>query len=64
MPKVASRAAFAVSSVWMLAATVVAVRQALDYDSTLRAVAVCALGWVLAIVIAIGLGVLFGPSVQ
>ncbi|MGE0704053.1 MAG: YIP1 family protein [Vicinamibacterales bacterium] len=55
---------FAVTSVWMLAAMVVAVRQALDYQSTGRAVAVCALGWILALILAIGLGVLFGPSVQ
>lgn len=55
---------FAVTSVWMLAAMVVAVRQALDYRSTGRAIAVCLLGWVLAIAIAIVIGVLFGPSVQ
>lgn len=36
---------FLLSMVWMLAAMVVAVRQALDYRSTLRAVAVCAIGW-------------------
>lgn len=30
---------------WMLAAFVVAVRQALDYTSTLRALAVCVIGW-------------------
>lgn len=30
---------------WMLAAFVIAVRQALDYASTLRAVVVCAIGW-------------------
>jgi hypothetical protein len=30
-----------VSSVWMIAAMVVAVRQALDYRTTARAVAVC-----------------------
>jgi hypothetical protein len=35
---------FAVS-VWMLVAMVVAVRQALDYTSTLRAVGVCVIGW-------------------
>ena len=33
------------AAVWMLAAFVVAVRQALDYTSTLRAVGVCAIGW-------------------
>jgi hypothetical protein len=32
---------------WMLLAMVVAVRQALDYTSTWRAVAVCAVGWLL-----------------
>jgi hypothetical protein len=37
---------FLVTSVWMLAAFVVAVRQALDYTSTLRAVGVCLIGWV------------------
>ena len=55
---------FAVTAVWMLAAMVVAVRQALDYDSTGRALAVCGLGWALAITIAIGLGLVFGPTVS
>lgn len=36
---------FAVS-LWMLAAFVVAVRQALDYSSTWRALGVCIIGWV------------------
>jgi len=40
-----------VASLWMLAAMVIAVRQALDYDSTWRAVAVCLLGWVIYLVI-------------
>src|SRR5262249_1019443 len=40
---------FAITAVWMLAAMVVAVRQALDYTSTARAVLVCALGWTLAL---------------
>lgn len=34
-----------VATVWMLVAMVVAVRQALDFTSTWRAVAVCGLGW-------------------
>lgn len=34
-----------VTGIWMLVAMVVAVRQALDYHSTLRALGVCALGW-------------------
>jgi hypothetical protein len=55
---------FAVTAIWMLAAMVVAVRQALDYDSTARAIAVCALGWVLATAIAIALGLAFGPALS
>lgn len=55
--------AFAISAVWMLLAMVVAVRQALDYKSTARAVAVCALGWLLAIGFAVVLGLLFAPTV-
>ena len=31
--------------IWMLASTVVAVRQALDYNTTGRAILVCAIGW-------------------
>jgi len=36
---------FVICTLWMLVAMVVAVRQALDYQSTLRAVAVCAIGF-------------------
>ena len=36
-------------SIWMLIATVIAVRQALDYESTGRAVAVCFIGWVVQV---------------
>jgi hypothetical protein len=35
------------ASIWMLVATVVAVRQALDYKSTFRAVGVCIIGWII-----------------
>ncbi len=38
---------FFAAGIWMLVAMVVAVRQALDYQSTLRAVGVCAIGWVI-----------------
>jgi Yip1 domain len=54
--------AFVIASVWTLAAMVVAVRQALDYRSTGRAIAVCVLGWLLTIVIAVVAGVIFGPT--
>lgn len=40
---------------WTMAASVVAVRQALDFDSTSRAVAVCLVGWGLPLVIAVSL---------
>jgi len=33
------------ASIWMLVAMVIAVRQALDYESTARAVGVCLIGW-------------------
>jgi hypothetical protein len=56
-----TRTAFVISALWMLAAMVVAVRQALDYRSTARAVAVCSLGWFLAIGLALVFGLLFGP---
>ena len=42
---------FIVTSIWMLVAMVIAVRQALDYQSTLRAVAVCIIGWVIQAII-------------
>ena len=38
---------FFISGVWMLVAMVIAVRQALDYRGTLRAVGVCAIGWII-----------------
>ena len=40
----------AVVSVWMLVAMVIAVRQALDYTSTWRAVGVCLIGWALIVI--------------
>ena len=39
------------SALWSLAAMVVAVRQALDYDSTPRAVLVCLIGWIVQVLI-------------
>ena len=42
---------FMIASVWMLVAMVIAVRQALDYQSTLRAVGVCLIGWVIQVII-------------
>jgi hypothetical protein len=51
--------------IWMLAAMVIAVRQALDYKSTWRAVGVCLIGWLVQIAIfALFFGLLggFGAS--
>jgi hypothetical protein len=40
---------FAMVSLWMIAAAVIAVRQALDYNDTRRAAAVCTIAWLLSI---------------
>ncbi len=47
--------------IWLLVAMVVAVRQALDYHSTFRAVGVCLAGWVLATVIGVVLLLFVAP---
>lgn len=39
------------ASIWMLVAMVIAVRQALDYKSTWRAVGVCIIGWIIHTII-------------
>jgi hypothetical protein len=39
------RVVIVLTALWMLVAMVIAVRQALDYRSTLRAFGVCAIGW-------------------
>ena len=55
---------FTLAIVWALAASVVAVRQALDYTSTGRALAVCVLGLILSLAVAMVLGLLFGPTLS
>jgi len=47
---------FTIAAIWMLVAMVIAVRQALDYTGTLRAIGVCAIGWIIQ---AVMLGLLF-----
>lgn len=54
---------FILTAIWMLLAMIVAVRQALDYKSTLRAVAVCAFGFTLALMVAAVLGMLLTTPV-
>ena len=42
---------FPIAAIWMLVAMVIAVRQALDYSSTLRAIGVCLIGWIIQMVL-------------
>ncbi|MGH7829137.1 MAG: hypothetical protein ACREP8_03065 [Candidatus Binatia bacterium] len=44
---------FLAANLWMLVAMVIAVRQALDYNGTLRAVGVCMIGWIVQALILI-----------
>ena len=54
---------FSAASMWMLVAMIIAVKQALDYKSTLRAVGVCVIGWIIQILIfAFLFGMLGGPK--
>jgi hypothetical protein len=50
------------AGIWQLVAMVVAVRQALDYTSTGRAVVVCLIGWVVYMVVAVTVGLLVGGA--
>ena len=52
---------FVVGTLWELVAMVVAVRQALDYNSTLRAIAVCAIGFPLYALALIASVLFLGP---
>ena len=53
---------FSVAGVWMLVAMVIAVRQALDYSNTWRAIGVCAIGWVVQALIIGLVYTLFGAG--
>jgi hypothetical protein len=55
---------YGVTALWILAATIVALRQALDFSGTPRAVGVYVLGWALIVASAVALGVLFGTTVS
>ena len=50
---VAGVLAFPIAAVWMIVAMVVAVRQALDYESTGRAVGVCVIAFVVQVLIVV-----------
>jgi hypothetical protein len=49
-----------VAALWQLVAMVVAVRQALDYRGTGRAVLVCLIGWVFYMIVSVGLAMVMG----
>ena len=51
---------YLISSLWMLVAMIIAVRQALDYNSTLRAVGVCVIGYIIQIFVLVVLFSIFG----
>jgi len=53
---------FLIGGIWMLVAMVIAVRQALDYRSTARALGVCIIGWIIQAVILMLLFSIFGGS--
>ena len=53
---------FMAAGIWMLVAMVIAVRQALDYTSTSRAVGVCLIGWLAQVLIVILAIQLFGMA--
>ena len=55
---------FFVASIWMLTAMVIAVRQALDYESTWRAVGVCVIGWIVQTIFLMLLLTFLGGATQ
>lgn len=55
-----ARIVFLVAAIWMLVAMVIAVRQALDYQSTFRALGVCIIGWIIQALILMLIFSVFG----
>jgi hypothetical protein len=51
-------------SVWMLVAMVIAVRQALDFTSTGRAIMVCMAGWIITLTMILLISGFIGPVVE
>ena len=64
VPGLSPVAVTGVLALWWLATTVVAVRQALDFTSTGRAVAVCVTGWALALIMFVVIGIVSAPTVS
>jgi len=57
----ASTIVFLIAWAWMLVAMIVAVKHAFDFQSVGRAAAVCLLAAALAVALALGTGIVFGP---
>lgn len=55
---------FLVASIWMLVAMVIAVRQALDYKSTFRAIGVCIIGWIIQALLLVLLFTILGGAAK
>ena len=53
-----------ITALWMIAAMVVAIRQALDYTSTTRAIALSLLGWAVSFGVAVIVGLLLARPVS
>jgi hypothetical protein len=51
-----------VGAIWSLACLVVAVRQGLEYDDTVKAIIVCVIAWVAMIVVMMLVGVILGGA--
>ena len=56
--------AIVIAPLWMLASMIVAVRQALDYTNTGRAILVCVVGWILSLVLLVAFGAWWGSTVS
>ena len=57
-------AVFAATAIWMLMAMIVAIRQTLEYTTTVRAFAVCAVGWLLTMGLVVAIGLIWAPSLS
>lgn len=55
---------FAMVTLWMLVAMILAVRQALDYESIAHAAAVCVFGWGLSVALVIAVGSFIATPVE
>jgi hypothetical protein len=55
---------FFVAAIWMLVAMVIAVKQALDYQSTWRATGICAISWIIQVAVLMLVFSVFGGYVE